>query len=66
MAAPIKCPVCNEKDGWLKVDERKKGFSLGKAAVGGFLFGGLGLLGGILGKKRQSYFCKKCGFKHEY
>lgn len=44
----------------------KKGFSVGKAAVGGFLLGPVGLLGGALGKKKIWYACGKCGFQHEY
>ncbi len=66
MAAPEKCPMCGEYLLWKKVDEQKKGFSLGKAAVGGFLLGPVGLLGGALGKKKVFYCCGKCGFQHEY
>ena len=48
------------------VDEQKKGFSVGKAALGGLLIGPLGLLGGALGKKKVYYVCGKCSFEHEY
>ena len=34
MRAPAKCPMCNESLKWVKVDQSKKGFSVGKAAVG--------------------------------
>ncbi|MBO5736696.1 MAG: hypothetical protein J6S04_02700 [Clostridia bacterium] len=51
---------------WKKVDTTKKGFSVGKAAVGGLIFGPLGLIGGALGKKKVWYCCGKCGFQHEY
>lgn len=44
----------------------KKGFSVGKAAVGGLLLGPIGLVGGALGKKKVCYCCGKCGFEHEY
>ena len=47
-------------------DTAKKGFSVGKAAVGGVLLGPVGLIGGALGKKKSSYYCGKCGFNHEY
>lgn len=43
-----------------------KGFSVGKAAVGAVLLGPVGLVGGALGKKKQCYYCGKCGFNHEY
>lgn len=65
--APDKCPMCGEVDKWINVDETKKGFSAGKAAVGGILFGPLGLVvGGALGKKTKCFCCGKCGFQHEY
>ncbi len=66
MKAPSNCPMCSEIIKWKKVDETKKGFSVGKAALGGFLLGPVGLLGGALGKKKTSYYCGNCGFGHEY
>ena len=66
MSAPNKCPMCGETLMWKKVDTQKKGFSVGKAALGGFLLGPVGLLGGALGKKTVWYACGKCGFQHEY
>ena len=50
--APRKCPMCNESGAWKQVDTTKKGFSVGKAVVEGFLLGPIGLLGGALGKKK--------------
>ena len=50
MRAPNRCPMCGEKKRWIEVDQTKKGFSVGKAAVGGLLLGPVGLLGGALGK----------------
>ena len=64
--APRKCPMCNEKQMWKKVDKQKKGFSVGKAVAGNVLFGPVGLVGGALGKKKAFYACGKCGFQHEY
>lgn len=64
--APKKCPMCDEKTAWKKIDTSKKGFSVGKAAVGGLLLGPVGLVGGALGKKKTEYCCGKCGFTHEY
>ena len=66
MRAPAKCPMCNESLKWVKVDQSKKGFSVGKAAVGAVLLGPIGLVGGALGKKKVCYCCGKCGFEHEY
>ena len=64
--APDMCPMCGERTNWKMVDESKKGFSVGKAAAGAVLLGPIGLVGGALGKKRQSYYCGKCGFNLEY
>jgi rubrerythrin len=64
--APNKCPMCKEVTNWKKVDTQKKGFSVGKAAVGGVLLGPIGLIGGALGKKKSAYYCGNCGFSHEY
>ena len=66
MSAPSKCPMCGELINWKRVDQQNKGFSVGKAAVGGFLLGPVGLIGGALGKKKVYYYCGKCGFNHEY
>lgn len=64
--APKKCPMCGETNLWKNVGEDKKGFSVGKAAVGGILLGPVGLVGGALGKKKATFYCGKCGFSHEY
>lgn len=64
--APAKCPMCGEKRRWVKVDTTGRGFSVGKAAVGSFLLGPIGLVGGALGKKTDCYACGSCGFQHEY
>ena len=64
--APERCPMCGEQQNWKLVDVSKKGFSVGKAAVGAVLLGPIGLVGGALGKKKQCYYCVKGGFNHEY
>ncbi len=64
--APGKCPMCGNSLDWKRVDTANKGFSVGKAAVGGILLGPVGLVGGALGKKKSTYYCGKCGFSHEY
>lgn len=64
--APDRCPICGEIANWRLVDETKKGFSVGKAAIGAVLLGPIGLVGGALGKKKRCYYCGKCGFNHEY
>ena len=64
--APDKCPMCGERANWKLFDTANKGFSVGKAAVGAVLLGPVGLVGGALGKKKQYYYCGKCGFNHEY
>jgi hypothetical protein len=64
--APSECPMCGEFENWKKIDTQNKGFSVGKAAIGGVLLGPVGLVGGALGKKKSTYYCGKCKFSHEY
>lgn len=66
MAAPIKCPMCGETIKWKKVDSSSKGFSFGKAVTGGILLGPIGLVGGALGKRTETWCCGNCGFQHDY
>ena len=40
--APERCPMCGEQQNWKLVDVSKKGFSVGKAAVGAVLLGPIG------------------------
>ncbi|MBP3308270.1 MAG: hypothetical protein J6L90_02410 [Clostridia bacterium] len=63
---PLSCPMCGERTLWKEVDREKKGFSVGKSALGGIIFGPMGLIAGGLGKTRVYYCCGKCGFEHEY
>ena len=53
--APSRCPMCKSTREWIKVDTTKKGFSAGKTAFGGILYGPIGRLGGALGKKKVCY-----------
>ena len=55
------CPRC--KQGYLKaISERTGGFSGGKAALGAFLVGPIGLAAGAFGKKKVQYQCSRCGY----
>lgn len=56
----MRCPKCGCV--MVPVAQRKGGFSVGKAAVGGIFLGPLGLLGGALGKKRETYQCLSCNY----
>jgi len=41
----------------------QKGFGLGKAAAGLVLLGPVGLLGGMIGRKKVELVCQACGQK---
>lgn len=61
------CPICKDAlRTMVKVEEGRKGFSVGKAAIGAALVGPVGLVGGALGKKKATYVCPKCGFRQEF
>lgn len=64
--SPIACPACGSTSGWKKVQTSNKGFSVGKAAAGAALLGPIGLVGGALGKKKDTYYCTNCGFRNDY
>lgn len=53
----LKCPHC----GSAQLSAQKKGFGLGKAAAGGILLGGVGLLCGVIGSGKIKIICLKCG-----
>lgn len=55
----LKCPRCGSSH----LHAGDKGFSLKKAAVGGFLVGPAGLLGGLLGSKKIVVTCLACGHR---
>ena len=52
-----RCPKCSSPS----LSTSQQGFGLGKAAVGGFIFGAPGLLGGLIGRKSTIITCLKCG-----
>lgn len=54
-------PVCCPKCGSAQLTANKKGYGLGKGAVGGLLLGPVGLLGGFLGSNKVVITCLKCG-----
>lgn len=57
----ITCPNCNSKDVEF-MQNNKKSFSVGKAAAGAALTGGVGTLAGFAGKKgNNQWHCKQCG-----
>ncbi|MFT8406142.1 hypothetical protein [Liquorilactobacillus nagelii] len=49
-----KCPKCKSHNIQV-LDNRRKAFSLGKAAVGGVLYGGIGTIAGFAGAKGKKY-----------
>lgn len=63
----VKCPYCHSTNVEFMQNDRK-GFSVGKAAAGAILTGGIGALAGFAGKKgKNQFFCKDCNrtFTHK-
>ncbi|AFQ43684.1 TerD family protein [Desulfosporosinus meridiei] len=52
----MTCPRCHSP----QVTAGKKGFGLGKAAIGGVLLGPVGLLAGFIGSKNMEFVCLSC------
>lgn len=60
-AKAVKCPHCKSSDVEFMV-QQKKAFSVGKAAAGTVLAGGVGSIAGFAGKKgKKEWHCKNCG-----
>lgn len=51
------CPKC----GSIQLHSDKKGYSLKKGAIGWFVTGGVGLLGGLIGSNKIVITCLSCG-----
>lgn len=57
----ITCPNCHSKNVTF-LQQDKKAFSVGKAAAGAVLTGGVGTLAGFTGKKgNKQWHCQNCG-----
>lgn len=58
----MKCKYCKSENVEF-VGKPRKGFSVGKAVVGGVLTGGIGTLAGFVGKKgkKTEWVCLDCG-----
>ncbi|SHJ84482.1 Double zinc ribbon [Anaerocolumna jejuensis DSM 15929] len=56
-ASMPKCPRC----GSTSLSGNKKGFGIGKAVVGAWAFGPLGLVAGNIGAKKVTVTCLSCG-----
>lgn len=59
MPDEIKCPRC----GSTQITANKKGFGIGKAAVGAIIAGPIGLAGGFLSSNKIVITCLNCGHK---
>lgn len=55
----ITCPRCNSD----YITSGKKGFGIGKAAIGGLVLGPVGLLGGFIGANKMEFRCQSCQYK---
>jgi DNA-directed RNA polymerase subunit RPC12/RpoP len=56
------CPYCNS-DNVQPLGQHHKNFSVGKAAAGAVIAGGVGIAAGLLGKntKQTDFICLDCG-----
>ncbi|MDQ7092413.1 TerD family protein [Desulfosporosinus sp. PR] len=52
----IVCPRCNST----RVTAGRKGFGIGKAAIGGMMLGPVGLLAGFIGSRNLEFVCLTC------
>lgn len=59
MQGMMRCPKC----GSTSLSGNKKGFGIGKAVVGAYVAGPIGLVAGNLGAKKVRVTCLRCGHK---
>lgn len=60
MSKAVKCKYCKSSNVEF-MQNKRKGFSVGKAVVGGALTGGIGALAGFAGKRGKNQFiCRDC------
>jgi len=66
---PMCCPKCESSSGWGKVTVKKK-FNVGLSLIGGVLTSSaafpVGIAMGLVGNKRDLYYCSECGYHKEY
>lgn len=55
----MRCPRCQSDF----ITTGKKGFGIGKAAIGGLVFGPVGLLGGFIGANKMEFRCQSCHYR---
>ena len=58
-----RCPKCKTESSFILAGKARKGFSFFKAILGAIIIWPIGIIAGLLGKKRKLYICKNCGFK---
>ncbi|MDF7638384.1 LITAF-like zinc ribbon domain-containing protein [Lactobacillus sp. ESL0791] len=63
----VRCPRCRSTN-VSAIGQHKKSFSVGKAAAGTILTGGVGALAGFAGKKTKKVdmICMDCGRQFQY
>ncbi|WEV39464.1 LITAF-like zinc ribbon domain-containing protein [Lactobacillus sp. ESL0680] len=63
----MRCPKCRSTNVSV-LGQHKKSFSVGKAAAGTALTGGIGVLAGFAGKKTKKVdmICMDCGHQFRY
>ena len=64
MIAIYRCAACGSPR--VKADEKCEGYSITKGIVGTAIFGNVGAVAGINGKKKTYYHCPDCGTTLSY
>ena len=64
MIAIYRCAACGSPR--VKADEKREGYSITKGIVGTAIFGNVGAVAGINGKKKTYYHCPDCGTTLSY
>lgn len=63
---PVNCPKCGSWKYYKEGEMNNGGYSYKKGIIGTAVFGPIGAVAGINGKKSVVYRCKDCGYSASY
>ena len=56
--APVKCPSCGERNGWIEVEKQGKRSNIGQTIISKVFFRRRWI-------KKKVYYCGRCGYRFE-
>ena len=57
-SAPVKCPMCKERNSWIEVERQGKSSNIGQTVISRIFCR-------HCRKKKKVYYCGRCGYRFE-